>query len=45
MGPSLYHVSKRTWWVGLENGTFADFQYCINADKVDGVKKGHKMVT
>ena len=33
---SLYYVSKRTGWVGLENGPFADVQYCIYADKVGG---------
>ena len=40
-GPSLYYVSKRTGWVGLENHflkmtSFADVHYCIYADKMGG---------
>ena len=47
-GPSLYYVSKRTGWVGLENHflkmtSFADVHYCIYADKVgEWVQKGQK---
>ena len=41
-GPSLYYVSKRTGWVGLEMTIFADIQYWIYADKVGGVQKGQK---
>ena len=36
MGPSLYYVSKRTGWVGLENGHFCCVQYCIYAENVSG---------
>ena len=43
-GPSLYHVSKRTGWVGSEMAIFADVQYCIYADIVGGcVKKSPKI--
>jgi hypothetical protein len=35
-GTTLYYVSKRTGWVGLENGHLADVQYCVYADKVGG---------
>ena len=33
-GPPIYYVIKRTGWVGLENVSFADVQYCMYADIV-----------
>ena len=35
-------ICARTGWVSSEIAIFADFQYCINADIVDGSEKVQK---